>query len=234
MKNKTKRGIFQKILILALIAVILVCVRLLPVNEWVKAVLDKLSGLGFAGMLIYVGLYITACLFLIPGSILTLGAGAVYGVVAGSVLVSVSSVLGAAAAFITGRYWARPWVEKRLEKHAKFSAVDKAVAREGWKIVLLTRLSPVFPFNLLNYAYGVTQVSFKDYLWASWIGMLPGTVMYVYLGTLAGDLATIGTGSHSRTAGEWVLWIAGLAATAAVTILITRIARKALNKSIER
>ncbi len=122
-----------------------------------------------------------------------------------------------------------------MDKHPKFQAIDLAVAKEGWKIVLLTRLSPVFPFNLLNYAFGVTQVSLKDYILGSF-GIIPGTVMYVYIGSLAGNIAMINT-SHQPITPEtqiwqWIVQGVGLIATVAVTIYITKIAQKALAKSV--
>ena len=136
--------------------------------------LDWVAGLGPTGVIAFVVIYILACVFMLPGSVLTLGAGAVFGVVKGSVIVSVAATLGATAAFLVGRYFARDRVAKMIEGNARFRAIDEAVGREGWKIVGLTRLSPVFPFNLLNYAYGITKVSLRDYFLASWIGMLPG------------------------------------------------------------
>jgi uncharacterized membrane protein YdjX (TVP38/TMEM64 family) len=163
---------------------------------------------------------------------LTLGAGAIYGVVYGTALVSVSSTLGATAAFLVGRYLARGWIAQKIETNPKFKAVDDAVAQEGWKIVGLTRLSPVFPFNFLNYAYGLTQVSLRDYFFASWIGMLPGTIVFVYLGSLAGSLATLGEGERERTPVEWALFGGGLVAAFAVTFYVTRIARRALSKRV--
>jgi len=206
--------------------------RYFHVQELLRSALAWIESLGPAGALIFVVVYVGACVFFIPGSILTLGAGVVFGVLKGSALVSVASILGATAAFLVGRYLARDWVARKIEGNAKFAAVDEAVAREGWKIVGLTRLSPVFPFNLLNYAYGLTRVSLRDYFLASWIGMLPGTVMYVYIGSLAGDLARLGAGGRSRTPGEWVLYGVGLAATVAVTVYVTRIARAALAKKV--
>ena len=107
------------------------------------------------------------------------------------------------------------------------------MGNEGWKIVGLTRLSPIFPFNLLNYAYGLTKVSLRDYFFASWIGMFPGTVMYVYIGSLAGSVATVGAEERVRTTGEWVLYGVGLVATVVVTIYVTRLARKALSRKID-
>ncbi|HEY2952771.1 MAG TPA: TVP38/TMEM64 family protein [Verrucomicrobiae bacterium] len=191
-----------------------------------KAALDGIRGLGVWGPVLFIGLYIVACVFFIPGSVLTLGAGAIFGIVYGSLYVSIGATLGATAAFLVGRYLARGWVAKKIEGNTTFSAIDKAVADEGWKIVGLTRLSPVFPFSLLNYVFGVTRVKLRDYVLASWIGMMPGTVMYVYIGSLAdaGD----GTKTPAQTVLKWV----GLAATIVVTIYVTKIARQALARKI--
>jgi len=149
-------------------------------------------------------------------------------VVKGSMMVSIASTLGATCAFLVGRYFVRGWVSKKIEGNVKFKSIDEAVAKEGWKIVGLTRLSPIFPFNLLNYAFGLTKVSLRDYFLASWVGMIPGTIMYVYIGSLAGSLATVGTGDRARTPAEWALYVVGLIATVAVSVYVTRIAKKAL------
>jgi uncharacterized membrane protein YdjX (TVP38/TMEM64 family) len=194
--------------------------------------LEWVGSLGAWGPLIFVSLYILACVLFLPGSVLTLGAGGLFGVIKGSIIVSISSTLGATCAFLVGRYLARDWVANKISANEKFKAIDDAVAREGWKIVGLTRLSPVFPFNLLNYAYGLTRVSLRDYFFASWIGMIPGTVMYVYIGSLAGEVAKLGTEGRTRTSAEWALYIVGLIATVVVTVFITRIAREALKKKV--
>ena len=194
--------------------------------------LNWIAGLGSAGPFIFIIIYILACVFFVPGSVLTLGAGVLFGVLKGSVLVSAGATLGATAAFLVGRYLARGWVAQKTQGNLKFKAIEQAVAREGWKIVGLTRLSPVFPFNLLNYAFGLTPVSLKDYFFASWIGMMPGTVMYVYIGSLAGDLAALGSKGRTRTPAEWALYAVGLAATVAVTVYVTRLARAALEKRV--
>ncbi|MFA6543049.1 MAG: TVP38/TMEM64 family protein [Limisphaerales bacterium] len=186
--------------------------------------LAAVEQLGAWGPVLFVVIYVLACVLFIPGSVLTLGAGAVFGVVWGSAYVSLASTLGATASFLVGRYLARRWVARKIAGNATFAAIDQAVAAEGWKIVGLTRLSPVFPFTLLNYAFGVTRVSLRDYVLASWIGMMPGTVMYVYLGSLA----RAGAGGQQKTPAEWALYSVGLAATIAVTVVITRIARQAL------
>src|SRR5574337_266226 len=215
-----------------LIGCVLVLARYLHVQVFLRSSLGWIRDLGPWGAAIFVGLYVLATVFFLPGSVLTVGAGAVFGVVHGSIIVSIASTLGATAAFLVGRHLARGWVSKQIAGNATFAAIDDAVAQEGWKIVGLTRLSPVFPFNLLNYAFGVTRVSVRDYVLASWIGMMPGTLMYVSLGSLAGDLATLGAGQRARTPAEWGLYIVGLLATVTVTVYVTRLARGALRKRI--
>ncbi|MCG8571081.1 MAG: TVP38/TMEM64 family protein [Spirochaetes bacterium] len=203
------------------------------INEQFKNLLSWIKELGFVGILVYSLIYMLATVFLIPGSVLTIGAGIIFGVVRGSIMVSVASTLGATLAFLVGRYFLRNWVEKQIAEKPNFLAVDKAVANEGWKIVGLTRLSPIFPFVFLNYAFGLTRVSLKDYFLASWIGMIPGTIAYVYAGSLIGDLAKIGVTGNQKTLGEWIIYAIGLAATFAVTIYVTKIARKALSQKLD-
>lgn len=193
-----------------------------------RELLQWISGLGSTAPLVFIPLYIVACVLFIPGSILTLSAGFLFGVVRGSIYVSVAATLGATLAFLMGRYFARQWVAARLANYPKFKAVDEAVAREGWKIVALTRLSPVFPFNLLNYGFGLTDVGLRDYVIASWAGTLPGTILYVYLGSLAEDLTRVATGDGERTPAVWAFYAIGLLATVAVTVYVTRVSNQAL------
>ncbi|MDX2232590.1 MAG: TVP38/TMEM64 family protein [Leptolyngbyaceae cyanobacterium bins.349] len=192
------------------------------------------KNLGSVGIIAFVVIYNLATILFIPGSLLTLGGGALYGVFWGSVYVVIAASLGATIAFLIGRYYARNWVAKQLQGHPQFQAIDQAVAREGLKIVFLTRLSPIFPFNLLNYAFGVTCVSLKDYVIGS-MGMIPGSVMYVYLGSLIGDIALLGMpqemNSQAQTV-QWLIKIVGFLATIAVSLYITRIAKKALNQTV--
>ena len=224
--------IFKLLLVVLVVFLLLAGIKYFHVQELLKKVLSWVADLGTWGPLIYILVYILACVFFIPGSILTLGAGVLFGVIKGSIIVSIAATVGATCAFLVGRHIARDWVSKKIQSNPKFQAIDEAVAREGWKIVGLTRLSPVFPFNLLNYAYGLTKVSLRDYFFASWVGMLPGGIMYVYLGSLAGEIAKIGGEGRSRTSAEWALYVVGLIATAAVTVYITRIARAALGKKV--
>ena len=207
---------------------LVVATREFHVQERLAQALDWAGRLGPWGGVAFVAIYVVATVLFVPASVLTLGAGAVFGVVWGSVYVSVGSTLGATAAFLVGRYLARDAMARRIEGDARFTAIDKAVASEGWKIVGLTRLSPVIPFTLLNYAFGLTRVRFGHYVLASWIGMMPGTVMYVYLGSLA----RAATGESTRTVGEWLLYGVGLLATVAVTVFVTRVARQALAETV--
>lgn len=196
-------------------------------QEFLRIALKWVESLGYIGGLVFILIYIVSTVAFIPGSLLTLGAGVLFGVVLGSLYVFVGATLGAIAAFLVGRYLARDWIGKKIEGK-KFAAIDRAVAHEGFKIVLLTRLSPIFPFNLLNYAFGVTGVTLKDYALAS-VGMFPGTVMYVYIGSLAGDIARIGSENQPTDSTiQWVIRIVGFIATVAVTLYVTSIARKAI------
>ena len=172
--------------------------------------------------------YVVACVLFLPGSILTIGAGFLFKLRSGTVTVSIGATLGACAAFWVGRTVARGWVAKKIAGNAKFAAIDEAVGREGFKIVLLTRLSPVFPFNLLNYAFGLTRVRFRSYALASWIGMLPGTIMYVYIGSGLRSLADAAAGGGQQSPAQRIFFWAGLAVAVAVAVLVVRIARRAL------
>ena len=198
-ENPPTSNRWKLILGIGLAVALIAATKFLNLQGILKNALESIASLGPWGPAAFILIYIVATVLFIPGSLLTLGSGVLFGVVGGSVCVSIGSVLGATCAFLTGRYLTRDWVSKQIEGNQKFKAIDSAVASEGWKIVLLTRLSPIFPFNLLNYAFGVTQVSLKDYFFASWIGMIPGTVMYVYIGSLAGSLAALGSQGRSRT-----------------------------------
>jgi uncharacterized membrane protein YdjX (TVP38/TMEM64 family) len=197
-----------------------------------QSILEWVESLGTMGAIAFIAIYILATVAFVPGLLLTLGAGLLFGVFWGSAYVFVASTAGAILAFWIGRYILRGWVEKKIAHNVKFQAIDTAVGRSGFKIVLLTRLSPAFPFNLLNYAYGVTKVSLWDYSWAS-IGMIPATILYVYIGSLAGNIATLGTNTKSNNSNlQLAAQALGLAATIAVTVYITRLAQKALAETI--
>jgi uncharacterized membrane protein YdjX (TVP38/TMEM64 family) len=216
------------ILLGAAAAGVIAALVVLPVKDYLRQLVAWLEELGPWGAVLLALIYILATVLGVPGTILSLGAGFAFGVVVGTIVISIGSTLGAAAAFLVGRYLARGLVEQRLGNSPRLRAIDQAVAAHGFKIVLLTRLSPAFPFNVLNYAFSLTRVSFRDYVLASWIGMLPGTVMYVYLGSVVGNLAELAAGMVEKGPEYYVLLAVGLVATVVVTVYVTRLAHKAL------
>lgn len=189
------------------------------------------DGLGIWGPLVFMAGYAAATVAFVPASALTLAAGAIFGLVAGVVYVFIAASIGACLAFMVSRNFARAAVEKRVAGDRRFAAIDRAVGAQGRKIVFLLRLSPVFPFNLLNYALGLTKVSFFDYALAC-TGMLPGTILYVYLGFVGGGLAAVAADSSAATgSGTYIVQVLGLIATVVVTVMVTRTARKALQEA---
>jgi uncharacterized membrane protein YdjX (TVP38/TMEM64 family) len=195
---------------------------------YVPAFAEWVDGLGIWGPAVFVAGYVVAVVAFVPASLLTLAAGAIFGIPAGTLYVFVAATVGSCLAFLVSRYLARVAVERRIEGNPKFAAIDRAVGSQGRRIVFLLRLSPVFPFNLLNYALGLTRVRFVDYAVAA-VGMLPGTLLYVYLGKVAGDVAALAGGAAAeRGPAESALLVVGLLATIVVTTLVTRIARRAL------
>ena len=194
--------------------------------EWV-------DGLGVWGPVVFILGYAIATVFFLPGSLLTLASGAIFGLVRGTIYSLIGATLGASAAFLVARYVARRAIERKIAGNAKFAAIDKAVGREGFKIVSLLRLSPAFPFNLLNYALGLTRVRFLPYL-AACAAMLPGTLLYVYYGKALGSLAALASGAKTQKGPEfWVFLGIGLLATIVVTTFVTRLAAKALRQQID-
>ena len=195
--------------------------------------LDWIQSLGWQGAIAFILLYIIATVALIPGSILTLGAGVVFGVFWGSAYVLIGAVVGETCAFLLGRYLARDWISQKIQHRQVFAALNQALNREGLKIILLTRLSPIFPFSLLNYAFGVTGISLRDYFLGS-VGMIPMTITYVYFGSLAEDLASISEATSLVNPGiQWGIKILGFLATMAATIYITRTARQTLEQYVD-
>jgi len=195
------------------------------------------EGLGVWGPIVFILGYAVATVAFVPGSLLTLAAGAIFGLARGTLYTLLGATLGAACAFLVARYLARRAIERKIAGNARFAAIDKAVAGEGFKIVALLRLSPVFPFNLLNYALGLTRVRFLSYLAAS-AAMLPGTLLYVYYGKVifeaAGTLDAVfrGTSQVEKGAEFWVTLGIGLVATVIVTTYVTRLAGRTLRQQI--
>lgn len=222
------RSLLRYVLPGAALVVLVLAARFLPFPRWLESFSGWVNGLGTLGLVVYALVYAAAAVLLLPGSVFTFAAGAAFGLLRGFFTVWLGATLGAALAFLVARHLARKKVEDFVERKPSFSAIDRAVARDGWKIVLLTRLSPVFPFNFQNYAYGLTSVGFWSYLAASWVGMIPGAFLYVYLGTLGRSGLEAASGAESAESLKLLLQGVGLLATLAVTVIITRIARRAL------
>lgn len=233
--TQSSHKIFKYLVIATILFGLIVLADRIDLPGLFQGALTWVEGLGAWGPIAFIAIYNLATVLFLPGSLLTLGGGALFGLRLGTMIVFVAATLGATFAFLIGRYLARDAIAQKLEGNQKFKAIDDAIAQEGLKIVFLTRLSPVFPFNLLNYALGLTKVSLKDYVIGS-LGMLPGTILYVYLGSLAGDLAQIGqetaTVDPTTVKLQWAVRIIGLFATFGVTVYITKVAKKALDKSV--
>lgn len=220
---ENRRGPLRLAAFIVVVAMLFIAGFFLPVGEWFTDFRDWVEQQGAWGAIWFGLVYVVCTILFVPGSLLTLGAGAIYGPVWGTILISLASTTGAACAFLVGRYAARDQVQTWIRKRPELAALDQAVARKGAWIVFLLRLSPVFPFNLLNYALGLTGVRFSTYLLASWVGMIPGTIAYVLIG-YAGQKAL---------AGEQKLWywVAAAAATLIVTVFITRLASRAIREA---
>ncbi len=220
------RRILKWVVVLAAVSAVLVLARRYA-GAYVTGFTGWVDGLGAWAPVAFITGYALATVAFIPGVLLTLAAGVIFGLLWGAAYVLAGAIIGSTAAFLIARHLAREPVERRVREDRRFDAIDRAVGREGLKIMLLLRLSPVVPYNLLNYALGVTRVRLRDYLVAD-VAMIPSTVLYVYSGKLAGDLA--GVGGVERGWGYYTVLAAGLAATVAVTVMVTRVARKELSK----
>ncbi len=196
-----------------------------PVRDWIQAFANWVEQLGWTGVAVFIGVYAIATILLFPGWIFTVASGLIFGVVGGTAAALSGATLGAALAFLVARYLARDSVRNFARSNSRFQAIDQAIGENGWKIVGLLRLNPLIPFNISNYFYGITAIPFWQYVLVSAVGMLPGALLYAYLGAVG--KATLGAESLPST-GHYLLLGIGLAATLAVSITVSRLARNAL------
>jgi len=204
----------------------------LPVRDWTIALAERIRGAGATGVFIFIAVYVVAEVALVPGSLLTMAAGFAYGPIAGLFVASPASVLAATTAFLLGRTVLRGWIQKKIARSPKTRALDRAIGRNSFKLILLLRLSPLVPFNLLNYVLGLSDVPLGRYVAASFIGMLPGTWLYLYLGSLATTAAELSNASREGRVQRIVLTVAGLVATVLAIVFITRAAKRALEEEL--
>jgi uncharacterized membrane protein YdjX (TVP38/TMEM64 family) len=233
MSNEKKSGIPRLAALVGIIIALFLAMKFLPVREWLTSFNDWVGQMGAIGIFIFIVVYAAATVLLAPGSILTIGAGFAFGLWKGFLAVSGGATLGAALAFLVARFIARGKVEAIAQRNDKFRSIDHAIGKQGAKLIFLLRLSPVIPFNLSNYFYGLTGVRFWPYVLASWIGMMPGTFLYVYIGTAGKAAVAAAAGSEAVKHGwqYWTFLTIGLIATVIVTIWVTKIARDALKQS---
>jgi uncharacterized membrane protein YdjX (TVP38/TMEM64 family) len=224
----------KPVLIVLALAVLLIAARQFDLGKYIDDMRAWGDTCSWCAIAAFVGLYTAATLLALPGSILTLAAGAIFGLAEGTLFAFLGALSGSVLAFLLARYVARGWIEARLSGDERMQAIDRAMGREGLKIMALMRLSPVFPFNFLNFALGLTRVSVRDYVLANF-AMLPGTFLYVYYGYAAGSVAQLVDegGAVERDWKYWTFLGVGLVATVAVTVLITKAARRALREEAE-
>src|SRR5437016_11041252 len=232
-KPAAKSALGRLIALVAIVIALFLVMRFLPVREWLRSFNDWVGQMGIAGIFIFIGVYAVATVLMAPGSILTIGAGFAFGLWKGFLAVSTGATFGASLAFLVARFIARDKIEAIAKRNETFRKIDNAIGKEGAKLIFLLRLSPVIPFNLSNYFYGLTGVRFWPYVVASWIGMIPGTFLYIYIG-VAGKAAVITAAGGEAVKHGWQYWTLisfGLAATVVVTIWVTKIARDALQRT---
>jgi uncharacterized membrane protein YdjX (TVP38/TMEM64 family) len=221
---------FGKWIVVGLVVITLsILSAILPVREWIRDFVGWVQQLGPIGVIIFIFAYALATVLFLPGWIFTVSAGLIYGILEGTLVALCGAVIGAALAFLVARYLLRQNIQEITQKNPRFAAIDEAIGKNGWKIVGLLRLSPLIPFNLSNYFYGITSISFGAYMLVSAVGMIPGTLLYAYLGAIGQAGISGGASRHNKW--QYVLLAVGLIATIAVTILVSRIAKNALKKT---
>lgn len=216
----------KAVIALALLIAFFIAIRLLPVGGWIESFQAWVKDLGPIGYLVYVLAYIIVCVTFLPASPLTIGAGAIFGFVEGAIVVIVGATLGATASFLLGRTIMRRKIEAMAAGNPRFRALDRAIAREGGKIVFLVRLAPVFPFAYINFAFGLTGVKTVSYIIATFFGIIPVTLAFVYIADAATRTATADLSST-----RLIINIAGVVVAIAVTAFVTRVALRAVRKA---
>jgi uncharacterized membrane protein YdjX (TVP38/TMEM64 family) len=219
--------VVKKIFVALLIIVtIVIAYRFLPLTEWLKHFQTYVRGLGALGYILYIAVYAVCVVAFVPASILTLGAGAIFGFAGGTIVVVIGATIGATLAFLLARTVMRKRIEAMTATNPKFRALDRAIANEGMKIVFLVRLAVVFPFTYINYAFGLTAIPLWRYVLATFLGIIPATAAFVFASSAATHAATTSTSSITKT-----VYIAGAVIAIIVSVLIGRIATRAIGRA---
>lgn len=197
------------------------------------ALLETLEALGPLAALAYVPLYVLGSFLLIPGPVLGIAAGVLFGMPLGFIAISLSSLVSAATAFLAGRYWSGAWANRKMESDPRIHALERAICGRGWRMLALLRLTAVLPFSFMNYMLGLSRVRLVDYLTATWVGMIPGALLYAWIGATAGEIA-LQKGGREKAPAEWVLFAITIFVTTAISSYATHAARKAMRDSDKR
>ena len=232
----SKSNLFKWLLWFILgMGLILTAHHLVNFEQVLSSILIWLKSLGTWGAIAFIIVYTFTTLICVPGSILALGGGALFGAVWGAIVVFIGGFMGAISAFSLSRYFFQDWVKRQLSKRLYLQALNQAIASEGWKFAFLLHLSPIIPFNILNYALGVSKLAFQDYTIATAIGIFPGVILYTFLGSTIGDLTMIIMGmpheSHSKI--QWIFTIASLLVTAFLAVYLGRVANQKLQDKLD-
>lgn len=220
------------VVIVLILAGLVLAASLVPLAQWTTELAARARSGGAVVVILFLVAYVVACVAFLPASILTLAAGFAYGPLWGLALASPASVAGATLAFLLGRTLLHGWASRMTRDSPRVEAIRRAAEREGFKIVLLLRLSPLVPFNALNYALSLSHVRLGTYVAASAIGMLPATALYAYLGSLAPTAAELWKAGETDGGPRLALYVAGLAATLLGVVIATRAARRALETEL--
>jgi len=197
-------------------------------TEWMRQVMAWIEQTGPVGWVIFIGLYALSCVLFLPGSVLSFGAGAVYGFWGGAVLVSAASVFGALANFLSARFLLRGWMEKKFAGSRKFQALNHVATKDAWRMIILTRISPILPHSLVSCAFGLSRIGLPRFTVASWIGFLPISAAYSYGGSILGHMAK---GGLHQGPWAWLAYTLEIGLTVAITLWITRAAHRALKST---
>jgi len=212
----------------AVLVALVVGARFLPLADWTIRLVELIRDSGARGVLLFVAVYAVSTVAMVPGAILTMLGGFVYGPVYGLLVVVPAALLGATSSFLLGRTVLRDWVRRKMAQSPRTKALDQAIDRDAFRLVLLLRLSPLVPFNALNYALSLTGISVGRFVLATLIGVIPGGWLYVYLGSLVTTAAELSTASAPASPWRTAFYAGGFLATLAAVIVSGRIAKRAL------
>jgi len=200
--------------------------------DWMGGAMEWVRHSGWLGCVGFVVLYVVSCVFFLPGSVLTVGAGAVFGTALGTLLVAISATAGATLNFVTSRYLARAWVLRKFGDHPRFHSLEESIGRRGWKLILISRLSPIFPHSLVSYSAGLSRMPLPQYILASLVGFIPLSAAYVYTGEVVGKMVAV-RGPHNMDPTSWWVSFAGIVATVVVVVLSAHAAAVGLRAPIK-